>query len=233
MNVKKRTARAPLKRAVPGRRRRPAMCATMQLPGVRRVAKELKIKLQTKRHGKRDKPQLCRMIKRKVCGRTPIRVRVRKLTVSGKKVAPKKKLVAAPRNTINLTAMSNTNSNSNNNSSNFRIVYTQAPIKRKRPPQEVRRDGANSASINAAMNKIRRGRALTPEENRALQENVRKTQRTRWSSIVNRHDKSAGAPDPLSDDAFRRLRSKYNEGRATKIAKTGNLRGAGKVYTFR
>ena len=295
-------------RAVAGRRRRPAMCATLKFPRVRRVAKDLKIKLQTKRDGKRDKPQLCEMIKRKVgVNRTPISVQIRKMVaprkkkaarkaapkkkVVARKVAPKKKVVArkvapkkkviarkaapkkkviarkaapkkkviarkaAPKKPINLTTMfpsstkkpapvqkpsvSNSNSNSNDNSSNFRIVYKQAPVSPKPPikrqrPQEVRRGGgANAASINAAMNKIKRGQALTPEENMKLQENVRRTQRARWSSVVNRHSNSTGAPDPLSNEEFRKLRSKYTEGRATKVAKTGNLRAAGKVYTFR
>ena len=317
-------------RAVAGRRRRPAMCATLKFPRVRRVAKDLKIKLQTKRDGKRDKPQLCEMIKRKVgVNRTPISVQIRKMVaprkkkavrkaaskkkviarkaapkkkviarkaapkkkvvarkaapkkkvvarkaapkkkfvarkaapkkkVVARKAAPKKKVVArkaAPKKPINLTTMfpsstkkpapvqkpsvSNSNSNSNDNSSNFRIVYKQAPVSPKPPikrqrPQEVRRGGgANAASINAAMNKIKRGQALTPEENMKLQENVRRTQRARWSSVVNRHSNSAGAPDPLSNEEFRKLRSKYTEGRATKVAKTGNLRAAGKVYTFR
>ena len=284
-------------RAVAGRRRRPAMCATLKFPRVRRVAKDLKIKLQTKRDGKRDKPQLCEMIKRKVgVNRTPISVQIRKMVaprkkkaarkaapkkkviarkaapkkkviarkaapkkkVVARKVAPKKKVVArkvAPKKPINLTTMfpsstkkpapaqkpsvSNSNSDSNDNSSNFRIVYKQAPVSPKPPikrqrPQEVRRGGgANAASINAAMNKIKRGQALTPEENMKLQENVRRTQRARWSSVVNRHSNSAGAPDPLSNEEFRKLRSKYTEGRATKVAKTGNLRAAGKVYTFR
>ena len=294
-------------RAVAGRRRRPAMCATLKFPRVRRVAKDLKIKLQTKRDGKRDKPQLCEMIKRKVgVNRTPISVQIRKMVaprkkkaarkaapkkkviarkaapkkkvvarkaapkkkVIARKAAPKKKVVArkaapkkviarkaAPKKPINLTTMfpsstkkpapvqkpsvSNSNSNSNDNSSNFRIVYKQAPVSPKPPikrqrPQEVRRGGgANAASINAAMNKIKRGQALTPEENMKLQENVRRTQRARWSSVVNRHSNSAGAPDPLSNEEFRKLRSKYTEGRATKVAKTGNLRAAGKVYTFR
>ena len=284
-------------RAVAGRRRRPAMCATLKFPRVRRVAKDLKIKLQTKRDGKRDKPQLCEMIKRKVgVNRTPISVQIRKMVaprkkkaarkaapkkkvvarkaapkkkVVARKVAPKKKVVArkvapkkkviarkaAPKKPINLTTMfpsstkkpapvqkpsvSNSNSNSNDNSSNFRIVYKQAPVSPKPPikrqrPQEVRRGGgANATSINAAMNKIKRGQALTPEENMKLQENVRRTQRARWSSVVNRHSNSTGAPDPLSNEEFRKLRSKYTEGRATKVAKTGNLRAAGKVYTFR
>ena len=262
-------------RAVAGRRRRPAMCATLKFPRVRRVAKDLKIKLQTKRDGKRDKPQLCEMIKRKVgVNRTPIGVQIRKMVaprkkkaarkaapkkkVVARKAAPKKKVVArkaAPKKPINLTTMfpsstkkpapvqkpsvSNSNSNSNDNSSNFRIVYKQAPVSPKPPikrqrPQEVRRGGgANAASINAAMNKIKRGQALTPEENMKLQENVRRTQRARWSSVVNRHSNSAGAPDPLINEEFRKLRSKYTEGRATKVAKTGNLRAAGKVYTFR
>ena len=294
-------------RAVAGRRRRPAMCATLKFPRVRRVAKDLKIKLQTKRDGKRDKPQLCEMIKRKVgVNRTPISVQIRKMVaprkkkaarkaapkkkviarkaapkkkviarkaapkkkVIARKAAPKKKVVArkaapkkviarkaAPKKPINLTTMfpsstkkpapvqkpsvSNSNSDSNDNSSNFRIVYKQAPVSPKPPikrqrPQEVRRGGgANAASINAAMNKIKRGQALTPEENMKLQENVRRTQRARWSSVVNRHSNSAGAPDPLSNEEFRKLRSKYTEGRATKVAKTGNLRAAGKVYTFR
>ena len=262
-------------RAVAGRRRRPAMCATLKFPRVRRVAKDLKIKLQTKRDGKRDKPQLCEMIKRKVgVNRTPISVQIRKMVaprkkkaarkaapkkkVIARKAAPKKKVIArkaAPKKPINLTTMfpsstkkpapvqkpsvSNSNSNSNDNSSNFRIVYKQAPVSPKPPikrqrPQEVRRGGgANAASINAAMNKIKRGQALTPEENMKLQENVRRTQRARWSSVVNRHSNSAGAPDPLSNEEFRKLRSKYTEGRATKVAKTGNLRAAGKVYTFR
>lgn len=153
-----------------------------------------------------------------------------------KRAAPKKKPVArkvTPGSTKKNATMSNSNNNSNNNSSNFRIVYKKPPIKRKRP-QEVRRGGgANAASINAAMNKISRGQALTPEENMKLQENVRRTQRARWSSVVNRHSNSAGAPDPLSNEEFRKLRSKYTEGRATKVAKTGNLRAAGKVYTFR
>ena len=240
-------------RAVAGRRRRPAMCATLKFPRVRRVAKDLKIKLQTKRDGKRDKPQLCEMIKRKVgVNRTPISVQIRKMVAPRKKKAARK---AAPKKPINLTTMfpsstkkpapaqkpsvSNSNSNSNDNSSNFRIVYKQAPVSPKPPikrqrPQEVRRGGgANAASINAAMNKIKRGQALTPEENMKLEENVRRTQRARWSSVVNRHSNSAGAPDPLSNEEFRKLRSKYTEGRATKVAKTGNLRAAGKVYTFR
>ncbi len=329
-----------------GRRRRQAMCATMKFPRVRQVAKDLKIKLQTKRDGERDKPQLCDMIKRKVgINRTPINVQIRKSVqkfwaplkaaekaaakkaaarkaafkkkaaakkaaakkaaarkaalkkkaaakkaaarkaalkkkaaakkaapkkkAAAKKAAPKKKAVArkaapkkkvvarkaAPKKPINLTTMfpsstkkpapvqkpsvSNSDSNSNDNSSNFRIVYKQAPVSPKPPikrqrPQEVRRGGgANAASINAAMNKIKRGQALTPEENMKLQENVRRTQRARWSSVVNRHSNSAGAPDPLSNEEFRKLRSKYTEGRATKVAKTGNLRAAGKVYTFR
>ena len=262
-------------RAVAGRRRRPAMCATLKFPRVRRVAKDLKIKLQTKRDGKRDKPQLCEMIKRKVgVNRTPISVQIRKMVaprkkkaarkaaskkkVIARKAAPKKKVVArkaAPKKPINLTTMfpsstkkpapvqkpsvSNSDSNSNDNSSNFRIVYKQPPVSPKPPikrqrPQEVRRGGgANAASINAATNKIKRGQALTPEENMKLQENIRRTQRARWSSVVNRHNNSAGAPDPLSNEAFKKLRSKYTEGRATKVAKTGNLRAAGKVYTFR
>ena len=281
-----------------GRRRRQAMCATMKFPRVRQVAKDLKIKLQTKRDGERDKPQLCDMIKRKVgINRTPINVQIRKSVqkfwaplkaaekaaakkaaarkaalkkkAAAKKAAPKKKAVArkaapkkkvvarkaAPKKPINLTTMfpsstkkpapvqkpsvSNSDSNSNDNSSNFRIVYKQAPVSPKPPikrqrPQEVRRGGgANAASINAAMNKIKRGQALTPEENMKLQENVRRTQRARWSSVVNRHSNSTGAPDPLSNEEFRKLRSKYTDGRATKVAKTGNLRAAGKVYTFR
>ena len=87
-------------RAVAGRRRRPAMCATLKFPRVRRVAKDLKIKLQTKRDGKRDKPQLCEMIKRKVgVNRTPISVQIRKMVAprkkkAARKAAPKKKVIA-------------------------------------------------------------------------------------------------------------------------------------------
>ena len=85
-------------------------CATLKFPRVRRVAKDLKIKLQTKRDGKRDKPQLCEMIKRKVgVNRTPISVQIRKMVAprkrkplerplprrrSARKAAPKKKVIA-------------------------------------------------------------------------------------------------------------------------------------------
>ena len=219
-----------------GKRRRPQLCRTKTVKEVKALAQKLRISLTKRVTVPKTKADLCASIARHVkMNSTPnakkLSLRKYGYSLKSENKVRKPALNAAVKNVSRknvakrLTSLGRVHSKKN-------PVYSQRAfknvgyVKKEAKPVKVNNNNNNNnnyyirnsnsnsnktniSELNNALNRIKKGGRLTAIELANLGNKLTKVQKKRWNSVVNNFN--TGNVDPLSNEEFRRLRSRYSK----------------------
>ena len=122
----------------------------------------------------------------------------------------KKKAASASNNISKLTnqelkALKQMFNNNNNNNNNFYVRRSNSNSN----SNNSNSNKTNISELNNALNRIKKGGRLSANELANLGNKLTNVQKKRWNRVVTNFN--TGSADPLSNEEFRRLRSRYSK----------------------